>query len=226
MYNKLPMNKEPVKAFRSSADQSPHIARTAVLVIAAYIGVQMISDIASLQVVTFFGMALDAGTFIYPLSFTLRDVAHRFLGKTRVRWVVISAAAVNILMALYFYLISLFPINQDGGGSAAWARVLTPVWRITAASILAELISELIDTEIYSLYVKKFKDRNKWARVLLSNAVSIPIDSFLFAFIAFFGAIPTNAVWEIFVGNVVIKFVVTLFSIPLIYFGKTEAADS
>lgn len=220
------MNVKNVKTSVTLDQDGLKIAKTAVIIVAAYIGVQMISDISSLQVVTFFGLALDAGTFIYPLSFTLRDVAHRMLGKSRVRWVVISAAVINILMAAYFYLISLLPINAAGGGSAAWSQVLTPVWRITAASIIAELVSELIDTEIYSLYVRKFQERNKWARVLFSNAVSIPVDSFLFAFIAFYGVIPTDAVWQIFLGNVVIKFIVTLFSIPLIYIGKTEAADS
>ena len=226
MYNKLPMIENTRQNSQKDGSFAPGIAGSAVMIIAAYIGVQMISDIASLQVVAFFGLALDAGTFIYPLSFTLRDIAHRILGKARVRWVVISAAAINVLMAVYFYLVSLLPISDSGGGSPAWTQVLTPVWRITAASILAELVSELIDTEIYSLYIRKYQARNKWARVLLSNAVSIPVDSVLFAFVAFYGLIPTGAVWQIFLGNVVIKFVVTLFSIPLIYIGKTEAADS
>ncbi len=204
---------------------SSSFTKGALIVIAAYIGVQMISDIASLQVVTFLGLALDAGTFIYPISFTLRDVAHRILGKKLVRWVVIAAAAINIFMAAYFYLVSLLPINEAGGGTAAWAAILTPVWRITLASVVAELVSELVDTEIYDLFVKRFGSRHKWARVLTSNSVSIPVDSILFAFGAFFGLIPNEAVWQIFIGNVLIKFVVTLFSIPLIYVGKTETVE-
>lgn len=204
---------------------SSSFTKGALIVIAAYIGVQMISDIASLQVVTFLGLALDAGTFIYPISFTLRDVAHRILGKKLVRWVVIAAAAINIFMAAYFYLVSLLPINETGGGTAAWAAILTPVWRITLASVVAELVSELVDTEIYDLFVKRFGSRHKWARVLTSNSVSIPVDSILFAFGAFFWLIPNEAVWQIFIGNVLIKFVVTLFSIPLIYVGKTETVE-
>ena len=226
MYNKLPMIETTGQNTLQDGGIATGIAKSAVMIISAYIGVQMIADIASLQVVTLFGMALDAGTFIYPLSFTLRDLAHRVLGKSRVRWVVISAALINVLMAGYFYLVSLLPINEAGGGSLEWGAVLTPVWRITTASIFAELVSELIDTEVYSLFVRKYRGQHKWARVLVSNAVSIPIDSVLFAFVAFYGLIPTDAVWQIFLGNVVLKFAVTLFSIPLIYIGKTEAADS
>lgn len=233
MYNKPVMEKAQGQTFvatggsRTAAlrETSIRLTRGAVLVIAAYIGVQMISDIASLQVVTVFGLALDAGTFIYPISFTLRDLAHRILGKRMVRWVVAAAAVINALMAAYFYLVAALPINVEGGGRAEWAAILTPVWRITAASILAELISELVDTEMYALYVRRFRDRHIWGRVVWSNAVSIPVDSLLFAFIAFYGLFPSDIVMQIFYGNVLIKFVVTLVSIPMIYLGKGEGSD-
>lgn len=214
-----------VKMNGMKSTPTPGAMTAAVSVIAAYIGVQMISDIASLQVVSFFGMALDAGTFIYPISFTLRDVAHRVLGKKPVRAVVIVAAVINAFMAFYFYLVSILPIDYFGGGNDAWPAVLTPVWRITVASIIAELISELADTEVYSLFVKKHGEKHKWARVLLSNSVAIPIDSLLFAFVAFLGAIPLEAVWQIFYGNVIIKFAVTVLSIPLIYLGKFDTQE-
>jgi len=195
-----------------------------VMVIAAYIGVQMIADVSSLQIVSVFGLALDAGTFIYPFSFTLRDLAHKNLGKQRTQLLILSAAVINLFMALYFYLVGLLPVDLAGGGSQNWASVLTPVWRITIASIAAELFSELLDTEIYSWWIKKITKKHLWARVLVSNAFSVPLDSLLFAFIAFYGSIPTEAVWQIFIGNVIIKYLVTLFSVPLIYLGK-ETAD-
>jgi uncharacterized integral membrane protein (TIGR00697 family) len=199
------------------------ITKTTVFVIAAYIGVQMIADISSLQIVSFFGLALDAGTFIYPFSFTLRDLAHKVLGKQNTRALIFSAAVINLFMAGFFYLVSLLPIDLANGGNSAWPAVLTPVWRITIASILAELVSELIDTEIYSLWVNRVTRNHQWSRVLVSNAVSVPVDSLLFAFLAFYGSLPIEAVWQIFIGNVIIKFAVTLISIPLIYLGKDQA---
>ena len=47
------------------------LTRTAVIVIAAYIGAQMLADIASLKIGIVWGMAVDMGTFIYPITFTL-----------------------------------------------------------------------------------------------------------------------------------------------------------
>lgn len=201
------------------------VTKTIVFVIAAYIGVQMISDISSLQIISFFGTALDAGTFIYPFSFTLRDLAHKVLGKRNTRTLIFSAAIINLFMAGFFYFVSFLPIDPVNGGNPVWAAVLTPVWRITLASILAELVSELTDTEIYSWWINRITRKHQWSRVLVSNAVSVPADSLLFAFLAFYGNLPTKAVWQIFWGNVIIKFSVTLISIPLIYLGKEQTAE-
>ena len=80
--------------------------------------------------------------------------------------------------------------------------------------------SELIDTEIYHLWVTKVTKKHLWSRVLVSNAVSIPVDSLIFSMIAFVGTMEMSAVISIFWANVIIKGLVTLISIPAIYIGK------
>jgi len=177
----------------------------------------MLSDIGSLQIVRVLGFSIDAGTFVYPITFTLRDMAHKILGKKMVRVLIFSAAAVNVLMALYFWLVSTLQPDTNAGSSEIWGTVLAPVWRITAASIIAEVLSELLDTEVYHLWVTKITTKLQWMRVLLSNLFSVPMDSFIFSFLAFFGQMPTVIVWQIFWGNVLIKGVVTMVSLPMIY---------
>ena len=91
---------------------------------------------------------------------------------------------------------------------------------------LTEIVAELIDTEGYRLWVEKVTVRYQWARVLISNAFSIPIDSLIFVWIAFGGVLPAAVVWSIFVSNVLIKGATTLISLPGIYLVKErEAAD-
>jgi hypothetical protein len=89
-----------------------------------------------------------------------------------------------------------------------------------AASIVAEVVSELIDTELYRLWVGRVTARFQWLRVLTSNAVSIPIDSLIFCWGAFGWSLPADVVWSIFAANVIIKGLVTLASLPAIYLVK------
>jgi len=197
----------------------------AILVSVSYIAAQMLSDIGSLQIVLFAGLSFDAGTFIYPITFTLRDLAHKVLGLKGVRILIVSAAVINLFMALYFWFVAGLTPDQVAGSSDLWGKVLSPVWRITLASIVAELVAEFIDTEAYRFWVNRVTHKLQWLRVLTSNAVSIPIDSLMFSFLAFYGTMPLSSVTGIFTSNVIIKGLVTLVSMPLIYAVKEEKQE-
>lgn len=189
----------------------------AVVVVAAYAAAQMLSDIASLKIGVVAGLAVDMGTFIYPITFTLRDVVHKLLGKRNAQALIITAGVINLLMALYLMWTAYVPSDPSWGLGEAFAAILAPVWRIVIASIAAELASELLDTEVYHWFVTRVTHRYQWLRVLLSNTVSIPVDNVIFAVGAFGWVLPWPVVWEIFLFNLIIKYAVTLVSLPLIY---------
>ena len=193
------------------------IPAAAVVVVAAYIAAQMLADIASLKIGVVAGLAVDMGTFIYPITFTLRDVVHKLLGKRNAQMLIITAGVINLIMALYLMWTAYVPSDPAWGLGAEFAAILAPVWRIVLASIAAELASELLDTEVYHWFVTRITHRYQWLRVLLSNSVSIPVDNVIFAVGAFGWVLPWPVVWEIFLFNLIIKYGVTLVSLPLIY---------
>jgi len=182
-----------------------------------YIASTLISNVASLRIVTLFGLSIDAGTLIYPLTFTLRDLVHKVAGTAASRVVILVGAAVNLVMASVFWIVARMNPDMAVGEQSEWATVLSPSWRIVAASIVAMTIAELLDTEAYRLWVTKFGDKYQYGRVLASNAISVPIDSALFAFIAFGGALPAAVVICIFWANCWIKYLTSVVTAPLIY---------
>ncbi len=204
----------PTSAARPSAIMVP---AAAVIAVAAYIGAQMLSDIASLKIGVVASLAVDMGTFIYPITFTLRDVVHKLLGKKNTRILILAAGVINLFMAAYLMWAASVPSDPMWGLGEAFSSILGPVWRIVLASIAAELVSELVDTEVYHWFVTRITTRYQWARVLVSNSVSVPIDNAIFALGAFGWALPWAVVWEIFMINLIVKYIVTLVSLPLIY---------
>lgn len=189
----------------------------ALVITSAYIATQMLADITSLKIISFAGLSMDAGTLVYPLTFTLRDLVHKVVGRRGARIVIFSAAVINLGMAGFFWLVSQFPYDPGAGPQADWDAVLAPVWRIVLASILAEVIAEVVDTEIYHYWVSRVTDRMQWMRVLVSNGVSVPLDSLIFVWAAFGGVFSTAVVWSIFLANVAVKGIVTILSLPAIY---------
>ncbi|MCX8067654.1 MAG: queuosine precursor transporter [Anaerolineae bacterium] len=190
---------------------------SAVVVISSYIAAQLLSDILSLKIAFVAGFSVDVGTFIYPFTFTLRDLVHKLLGRAAARAVIVAAGVVNLLMAGLFAFAAWLPPDPTWPLQREFAAVLTPVWRIVLASILAEVLAELTDTEIYHLWVNRVTRRYQWARVLISNSISVPLDSLIFCWGAFGGVLPAATVWSIVWANILMKGAVTLLSLPGIY---------
>ncbi len=197
--------------------QANQVSGIAVLVVAAYIAAQMLADVASVKIGLIASLAVDMGTFIYPITFTLRDVVHKVLGRHTARLLIVAAGVINLLMAAYLTWVAVFPSDPGWGLGAEFSAVLAPVWRIVVASIVAEVASELMDTEVYHLFVTRITHRYQWARVLVSNSLSVPVDNLIFSVGAFGGVLPWASVWGIFIVNLLVKYGVTLMSLPLIY---------
>lgn len=196
------------------------------LVVVCYVAAQMLADISSLKIISIAGLSMDAGTLIYPITFTLRDLVHKVAGIKVARILILVVAGINLFMAGFFWLVAYLPADLSVGPQEEFAAVLSPVWRIVVASILAEVLAELIDTEVYQLWVNKFKNKLQWGRVLVSNGVSVPLDSLVFVVVAFAGTMSSVVLFSIFISNVLIKSITTLLSIPLIYVVKNRVEKS
>lgn len=197
------------------------LVRWTIILCGLYFLCQIVADVAAAKIAFVAGYAIPAGTFVYAVTFTLRDLIQKVLGKTVARFVIIAAAVFNILMAGYFVLaVNLAPAPfwplQD-----AYATTLGIVPRIVIASIIAELISELVDTEVYSFWIKAMGQRLQWTRVVVSNAVSVPVDSFIFLFLAFWGHMPVEGMIAAAWGQILLKYAVGVVSIPAIYYVPT-----
>lgn len=198
------------------------MSRAALISIGIYIGAGVISQITSLKIGVVLGRAVDMGTFVYPLTFTLRDLVHKSAGRSAARTMILTSAVVNLMLALYLAWTAGVESDADWGLGEAYSAVLGPIWRIVVASLLAMVISELIDTEVYQWWVTRVTHRHQWLRVLVSNAVSVPVDNAVFAIgafatLPFVDGLDAATVWDIFIVNLVVKGLVSVLSIPLIY---------
>lgn len=194
----------------------------ATIVIATiYIVVSMLSNISSLRIINIFNLSMDAGTIYYPFTFTLRDLLHKEAGKKVAIQTILLGALMNIVMFLFFYIVSILPPDMAVGEQKEFGMVLNPSIRIIVGSIVAMVIAEIIDSNIYQLWVNHTK-KYQWARVLLSNLISVPIDTIIMVFIAFYGMMDSSVLFSIIFTNVLLKYIVTIISLPLIYIIKKK----
>lgn len=121
------------------------------------------------------------GTFVFGFTFTQRDRMHR-KGRRFVYTVIVISALLSAMLSLAGQVSS----------------------RIILASVIAIILAETADTEIYQRLLAK----SWWHRVLKSNAVSIPLDSVFFNLVAFLGVFDARFLVSLIVGEIVVKFAV------------------
>jgi uncharacterized PurR-regulated membrane protein YhhQ (DUF165 family) len=126
-----------------------------------------------------FGL-VAVGTLVFGATFTARDYVH-YIGRRYVYTMILIAALSSAVLSLFG------PID----------------WRIIVASVIAIILAETADTEIYQRLIAR-----RWlVRVAGSNAVSIPLDSLLFNLIAFYGVFPLSMLAAIIFGEIVVKYI-------------------
>lgn len=194
-----------------------HIQRVLLVAVAAYVGVSLTANVMSSRIVLLGPWAVDAGTLTYPLAFTLRDVVHKAGGRSAARTTIVVTAALNAFMVAAFWVADRLPADLTVGPQEEFGAVLVPVARIVLASTVAQLVAELLDTEVYHRVLLRLGRRRQWARVVISNAVSIPTDSVVFVLVAFAGELAGATLWEIVWVNVLVKGLTTAVTWPLIY---------
>jgi uncharacterized integral membrane protein (TIGR00697 family) len=199
----------------------------AVFLVGIYIGAQVIADVAATKMVAMMGIILPAGSIMFALTFTLRDLIHKRLGKDWAIAAIWTAAVVNVASAAYLVWMANMDAPPFYQHTESWSAIFALVPSITVASIIAELTSELVDTAVYHWWYKNLVPKGawQWTAVVASNFVSLPLDSFIFATLAFvvlpnvFGGepLPFNIAMGLVVGQIAWKVAVTIISMPTIY---------
>ncbi|KPJ61359.1 MAG: hypothetical protein AMJ46_01230 [Latescibacteria bacterium DG_63] len=192
------------------------------LIIALYVACELIANVTASKPVSLGPIVVPSAVFIYTLTFTLIDLINERLGKRRARQVIYSTLAANVLLALYCKFAISLPAASFYSGQEAFASVLGSTPRIVAASLVAYLVSSLLDTHIFAWW-KQRVGKARWLRVLVSNSVSTGVDSVVFITLAFYGTMPLLALMT---GQYLVKMAVTVVSLPLIYLVRSRRADS
>ena len=164
-----------------------------------------------------FGL-LSVGTLFFGAVFTLRDRLHVF-GLKAVYVAIALALLVNAYVGWLMMdmqpnwltqLIAHLGLSDILPAQASDLRV-----RFIVASFISILISELTDTLIYHNLMQK-----TWLRrALSSNAVSIPVDTILFSFLAFYGVMSLNEIAQIVYADLIFKALIATLIAFAVHFG-------
>ena len=162
-----------------------------------------------------------AGVLVYSSTFLITDILGEIYGKEYGKKAVIAGFFANIV-ALVSILIA---VNWQAAPSFAMPPELEKAFedvfnfapRIVIASMIAYLISQTHDVYAFHFWRTKTGGKYLWLRNNASTIVSQLIDTLLFITIAFYGAVPFNALIEMIGGQYIIKVAIALIDTPFMY---------
>ncbi|HVS78881.1 MAG TPA: queuosine precursor transporter [Candidatus Saccharimonadales bacterium] len=163
--------------------------------------------------------------FVLPLLFTMVDVVVEVYGRARARSMVYSGLVVVVLLIVYAALTTGLPASsQYSATEPAYDTIFHASIRISAASLAAFAVSELMDVAIFARLRDRLKGRALWLRNNITNFVAQFFDSAVFLALAFyatsqaFGA-NVSFLWSLLLPYWLIRCGLSVIETPLVYLG-------
>lgn len=183
----------------------------------AYVVLALVATILDTKISYIWFISVSTGTLLYPITFVLHDIIQKKLGRKTSLQVIYASWVSLLFMSLVFIWGGLLPADAHWFNQQAYIDILTPVFRLTIASIIAGVVSEVVDTKIFSYIFNKGYEL--WAAVI-SNFVGLITDWLLFVSLAFLGKFPLSVVLAIFLSDITIKLAMWFLWAPSILLVK------
>ena len=183
----------------------------------------IVAELIGGKLVTFFGLFTQSiGIILWPTIFLLTDLINEYFGKDGVRKLtyitiaLISFTFIILSIALNIEATSFSPVSDD-----AFRKVFGQSQWIIVGSIIAFLVSQLVDVYVFWFFKTITGNKHIWLRATGSTLVSQLVDTFVVQYIAF--VLPGKWAFDEFLRNAswgyTFKLLVALALIPLIYIG-------
>lgn len=178
---------------------------------------------------------LTCGVLLWPLEFVLTDVVNEFYGPKAVRRISYVAVGLISYAFVMFYLAIHIPADSSfwtGSGREAgvpdmqdaFAAIFGQGMLIIFASLVAFLVSQIIDVTVFHRIKRITGEKKVWLRATGSTLVSQLVDSFIVLAIAFGHKWGWQRVLAVGLVNYSYKAVMAIGLTPVIYLVERRIA--
>ena len=164
---------------------------------------------------------ISVGILPYPITFLITDLISEIYGKKKANQIVVTGIFASLFSMLIVYTANVVPATD---WSPVKDEIYTTVFGSTAiavmASMMAYLLAQFIDIQIYHFWKRITKGKHLWLRNNCSTFLSQFVDTFTVLFLlCSFGEID----WSLFLGlltaGFIFKVMIAALDTPFLYLG-------
>ena len=170
---------------------------------------------------------LTCGVLLWPLEFVMTDIVNEYYGPKAVRRISYTAVIlIAYAFLMYFLAIGIPPAdvwiassNQQGVPNIqnAFSAVFGQGMKIIIGSLVAFLVSQVVDVTVFHAIKKRTGNKHLWLRATGSTLVSQLVYSYIVLFIAFSSLFSWQQILAIGMMNYIYKAGMALILTPVIY---------
>jgi uncharacterized integral membrane protein (TIGR00697 family) len=187
------------------------------LIMALFVAVLLISNIASSKILRLGPFTFDGGTLLFPISYIFGDILTEVYGYRRSRRVIWAGFASAGLMAGTLALVGALPSAEGWENQEAYEAILGTTPRIVLGSLVAYFAGEFSNSFTLAKMKILTQGRWLWTRTIGSTLIGEGVDTLLFVTIAFAGTMPWSLFWSIIVSNYIFKVGLEAIMTPATY---------
>lgn len=187
------------------------------VIMAFFVAVLLISNLASTKIVTIWMFTFDGGTILFPLSYIFGDILTEVYGYQRSRKVIWTGFGAALLMSLVLWVVQELPAAPDWPNQQAYESLLGFVPRIVLASLIAYFAGAFSNAFLMSKLKIKTGGKYLWVRTIGSTLIGEGIDTAIFCMVAFYGTMPNEILVAIIISNYIFKCGVEIIFTPATY---------
>lgn len=184
------------------------------------------ANIEVMMVIHAFGLEQTLGNIMFGASFLATDMLSEFYGKKSSKQAVYTGLITTVCFIIFSRMWLMYNLAYDDGLKEGFEIVFSNTGRIMTASVVVYAISQMLDVFVYHKWwaftEKLTGDKRKmlWVRNNGSTLVSQLVNSFLFSVFAFYGELPNDVVFNIFISTYIVYIVVSLLDTPFMYLAR------
>ncbi len=183
-----------------------------------YVALMLAANVMCSKPITFLGIATDAGTLTYPLTFMIGDIVADVFGYKDSRKIILWGFFANLVFVCCAAVGVLFTPLEVTPLTESYDILFSYNIRLLISSFLGYIVGNLLNAASL-VWIKKITGERFLAlRTIGSTALGALLDTAIFTTVAWAGTLPVSAMIAMGLGSYVIKMIYeAVFATPLDY---------
>jgi uncharacterized integral membrane protein (TIGR00697 family) len=186
---------------------------------ALFISSLITSTLLGSKLVQIFGVTVSAGLFIFPFTFIANEMVAEVYGKKASRLLITVGIAIQFYVLFFVWLGGILPASPERDLTDAYNQMFFLAPRMVIASIVAYLVSQFLDLEVFLKVKEITHGRYLWLRANVASYLSQALDTTIFTVIFLGGILSPVDLFKAGLTAYLVKILVGTLDTPFVYLG-------